>query len=93
MQETLCIHDAWCIQVEPGIWAHAADDETCTPAEPLPLMVPLVCSECSEPAQDVPPTEWLVPAPRPRWSHLDGTPLCPVVGPNGYEPAQPEEVF
>ena len=25
----------------------------------------------------------------PQWSHTDGQPLCPVVGPHGYEPAQP----
>jgi hypothetical protein len=46
-----------------------------------------VCPECGEP---VPPT-----APRPAdepvpvWSHLDGEPLCPVIGPHGYRPGHP----
>ncbi|MGH7918836.1 MAG: hypothetical protein ACREQM_02695 [Candidatus Dormibacteraceae bacterium] len=47
-----------------------------------------VCPECGEPVQHVPPAGWLVPAPLPEWSHLDGEPLCPIVGPHGYEPAQ-----
>jgi hypothetical protein len=25
----------------------------------------------------------------PAWAHIDGTSLCPVIGPSGYEPAQP----
>jgi hypothetical protein len=24
-----------------------------------------------------------------RWSHLDGSPVCPRMGPDGYEPAEP----
>jgi hypothetical protein len=53
--------------------------------------VPLVCPECGEPARAVPPREWLLAgfAPRPRNSHHDGTPLCAVVGPYGYTPADP----
>lgn len=49
-----------------------------------------VCPECGEPVRPVPPT---VPRPAdepvPVWSHLDGEPLCPVVGPHGYRPAHP----
>ena len=26
----------------------------------------------------------------PEWSHRDRTSLCPVIGPAGYEPAQPQ---
>jgi hypothetical protein len=26
---------------------------------------------------------------QPQWSHRDGTSLCPVIGPAGYQPAQP----
>jgi hypothetical protein len=53
--------------------------------------VPLVCPECREPARAVPPREWPLAgfAPRPRHSHRDGTPLCPVVGLDGYTPADP----
>lgn len=50
-----------------------------------------VCPECGEPVQPVPPLQW--PAgngPRPGWSHLDGEPLCPVIGEKGYVPAEPE---
>lgn len=50
----------------------------------------LVCPECGEAAQQCPPRRWVaVTGPRPRWSHRDGTPLCPVVGPAGYRPADP----
>ncbi|MEU5448690.1 hypothetical protein [Streptomyces californicus] len=50
-----------------------------------------ICPECYEPAQesqavDIAPA-WGDP---PAWSHEDGSALCPVVGANGYEPAQPE---
>jgi hypothetical protein len=50
----------------------------------------LVCPECGEPVVRRPPTNWL-PAwgPRPEYSHADGEPLCPVVGPDGYRPADP----
>jgi hypothetical protein len=27
--------------------------------------------------------------PLPRYRHADGTQLCPVVGPDGYQPASP----
>jgi hypothetical protein len=35
-----------------------------------------------------------VPAngPRPGYSHPDGEPLCPVIGPHGYRPADPVQV-
>jgi hypothetical protein len=53
----------------------------------------VVCPECGEPAYPVPPTA-LVPwgahgMPTPGWSHADGEPLCPVLGPGGYQPATP----
>jgi hypothetical protein len=49
-----------------------------------------VCPECGEPVQRRPPASWQ-PAwgPRPGWSHLDGEPLCPMMGPQGYRPAEP----
>lgn len=52
-----------------------------------------VCPECGEPAVQQPPTEpvpWHAHGlPTPSWSHRDGTALCPVVGPGGYQPAEP----
>ena len=53
-----------------------------------------LCSECGETAVNRPPTRDLTPysahgMPRPSWSHEDGTPLCPVMGPDGYQPANP----
>jgi len=52
-----------------------------------------VCPECGEPARRVPPATRLPWAahrlPVPQWSHLDGEPLCPVVGECGYRPAEP----
>ena len=47
-----------------------------------------VCPVCHEPARPYPPHRW-APAngPRPAWSHVDGEPLCPMVGPDGYRPA------
>lgn len=53
----------------------------------------MVCPQCGEPAQRHIPED-LVPAhyadqPAPDWSHLDGTQLCPVIGPDGYRPADP----
>lgn len=51
----------------------------------------LCCPECGEEVQDRPPLRWIVPAPVPRWSHLDGTPLCPIVGADGYTPGEPIE--
>jgi hypothetical protein len=52
-----------------------------------------ICPECEEPAVKQPPTD-LVPFPalgitQPEWSHLDGSSLCPVMGPNGCQPAEP----
>src|SRR5438067_2874333 len=53
--------------------------------------MPLVCPACGERAHAAPPNQWPLAgwAPRPRFSHHDGTPLCPVVGPDGYTPAEP----
>jgi hypothetical protein len=51
----------------------------------------LRCFECGQPARPVPPRDWPLAgfAPRPCVSHLDGTPLCPVYGPHGAQPAEP----
>jgi hypothetical protein len=51
------------------------------------------CPECGEPALPRTPQD-LTPVQRratrkPAWSHRDGSQLCPVVGRDGYEPAQP----
>ena len=60
----------------------------------LALDIPdLVCPECGEPAHRGTPTD-LTPTQRtagtrPRYRHADGTQLCPVVGPHGYQPAPP----
>ena len=55
----------------------------------LPL---LVCEECGEPAQEQPPTSMGLASLRStklhRYSHLDGEPLCPVMGADGYEPCR-----
>lgn len=51
---------------------------------------PMWCPECREPARHRPPDPWpLSWLPRPAASHRDGTPLCPVPGPHGSQPAQP----
>ena len=57
---------------------------------PHPHDGPLVCPECGEPVLPRAPSSWQ-PAlgPAPAHSHLDGQPLCPVVGPHGYQPAYP----
>lgn len=48
----------------------------------------LVCPECGETARSAPPRTWNPTwGPRPEYSHTDGKPLCPVVGPDGYHPA------
>lgn len=49
----------------------------------------MVCPVCHEPARANAPRRW-VPAygPRPAWSHVDGEPLCPVIGATGYRPAR-----
>lgn len=52
-----------------------------------------ICPECGEDVVRQEP-DFLTPAQRseglrPRYSHRDGTQLCPVVGSRGYEPAQP----
>jgi hypothetical protein len=49
----------------------------------------MACPVCYEPARLLPPRRWLaVYGPRPSWSHVDGEPLCPVVGADGYRPAR-----
>jgi hypothetical protein len=53
----------------------------------------LACPECDEDAVRRPATD-LVPweaqgLDPPGWSHRDGSALCPVIGPDGYEPARP----
>jgi hypothetical protein len=50
----------------------------------------LWCPGCGEPATARPPRSW-TPAwgPRPDHAHLDGEPLCPVIGSTGYRPARP----
>lgn len=48
----------------------------------------LVCPECGEPAQKKKPTTWVSQwGPKPDASHMDGEPLCPVIGEGGYVPA------
>ncbi|WP_249714607.1 hypothetical protein [Rhizomonospora bruguierae] len=58
-----------------------------------PTLAPgsLRCPECGELARLMPPREWPLAgfAARPGASHADGTPLCPVPGPNGSQPAEP----
>lgn len=66
-------------------------------ADAGPEVIGLVCPECGEDAIDRPPTT-LVPyashgMDRPDYSHPDGEPLCPVIGPHGYQPAEPVEVL
>ena len=68
-------------------------DEVTRTATDNPDAVGRVCPECGEPAYPVPPRV-LVPwaahgLPVPGWSHADGEPLCPVLGPDGYQPATP----
>ncbi len=49
------------------------------------------CPECGEPITHTPPSAWQdFWGPRPDWSHLDGEPLCPVIGEHGYQPARPD---
>ena len=53
----------------------------------------MACPTCGEPAREGTPTD-LVPAhytgqKAPEWSHVDGTQLCPVIGSDGYRPADP----
>lgn len=53
----------------------------------------MVCPECGEPVEARTPdsmTPWQAYGmTTPEYAHLDGEPLCPVVGEHGYEPAQP----
>jgi hypothetical protein len=52
------------------------------------------CPQCGEDAVPQSATEqvpWRAhEIIRPRWSHRDGSSLCPVIGPSGYEPARPQ---
>ncbi len=69
--------------------AHTGNTSEPTPGRPGLL----ACPECAEPVRATPPAarEWLLAGwmPRPGYSHHDGTPLCPVPGPNGSQPACP----
>ncbi|WP_239336871.1 hypothetical protein [Frankia sp. CiP3] len=49
-----------------------------------------VCPECGERAVAAAPRS-TAPAGQTvaAWSHIDGQPLCPVIGPSGYQPAAP----
>jgi hypothetical protein len=51
----------------------------------------LRCPECGDPAIGVPPRHWGMPEflPVPEFSHVDGTPLCPVYEPDGTRPCEP----
>ena len=51
----------------------------------------LRCPECGAAVRPVPPRDWPLAgfAARPGASHLDGTPLCPVYGLHGAQPADP----
>lgn len=62
-----------------------------------PEAVGLVCPECGDDAVEEPP-QTVAPYSAhgldvPRYAHPDGEPLCPVLGPSGYQPAQPREVL
>lgn len=49
----------------------------------------MACPVCHEPALPRPPRRWVAAyGPHPAWSHVDGEPLCPVVGADGYRPAR-----
>jgi len=55
--------------------------------------MPWICPECGEDAVRRTPHD-LTPQQQndgrwPKFAHRDGTQLCPVVGPRGYEPAEP----
>ncbi|MCK9904281.1 hypothetical protein CC117_00725 [Parafrankia colletiae] len=55
---------------------------------------PHICPECHELAVHRRPwkdrTDYAAHGLKtPEWAHGDGTPLCPVIGPRGYQPAQP----
>jgi hypothetical protein len=82
-------------------WSGPDDDGERPTGEDQPAagadMVGLVCPECGEDAVEQPPTA-LVPYQAheqavPAYSHPDGEPLCPVMGPRGYQPADPVEVL
>jgi len=50
-----------------------------------------VCSQCGESAEESAPSTWnLCWGDAPQWAHTDGEPLCPEMGPNGYQPCRVE---
>lgn len=89
--------DTWCGSCGDFMW-HGADcgcpDKT-APRPPIPdPPFAAACPECGDEATHTPPED-LVPweahgLDRPQWSHTDRSALCPVIGPSGYQPAQPQ---
>jgi hypothetical protein len=89
-------HDTERATVQAARSAHSlrrnlATAQTC--AEQARAAAVRKCPECGEAAIPQTPHD-LTPGQRratrkPAWSHRDGTQLCPVVGRDGYEPAQP----
>ena len=88
--------DTWCGACGAFMW-HGDDcecpDKTAErdPLDPPPYSAQ--CPECGEAAVRQDPAD-LVPweahsLDRPQWSHADQSALCPVIGPGGYQPAQP----
>jgi hypothetical protein len=73
-----------------------ADTYTALPEQPGPYATPVARATCPECGEAVPrPPDDLVPwqahgLAAPAWSHTDGSSLCPVVGPDGYRPADPQ---
>ncbi|KWX02759.1 hypothetical protein C3Y87_03955 [Carbonactinospora thermoautotrophica] len=84
----------WRVPRDPDTAKSPPEEERSSPM-PAEAKPPgrLVCPECGEPVQQRPPTSptpWRANGrPVPEYSHLDGEPLCPVMGQHGYEPAQP----
>jgi hypothetical protein len=87
-------------EIESGrtgaVSAAVVGDGSATARDAGPAVVGLACPECKEEVLTGPPTA-LVPyeahgLEEPGYSHLDGEPLCPVMGPRGYQPADPVEI-
>jgi hypothetical protein len=38
MDEQLCIHERWIVEVEPDEWAHEDDMLSCVPADQIPVV-------------------------------------------------------